>query len=210
VDGATLNCATVAAVARRGATVTVAREGLARATASHRVAMAALGRDAFYGRTTGVGANNKVAVKPADGHGLRLLRSHAGGAGALASAAVARGTLAVRLNQLAAGGSSADPAWLNAAATALNAGLTPEFPVLGGIGTGDLTALAATALPRPGPVRVASPAASPRPGRGGAQPRRAGAAGGAKRRGREPARGRPQRPGIAQRELPYCVPDLGA
>jgi histidine ammonia-lyase len=146
LDGATLDCAAVAAVARRGATVTIAREGLERAAASHRVAMTALGRDALYGRTTGVGANNKVAVTPGDGHGLRLLRSHAGGAGALVSAAVARGTLAVRLNQLAAGGSGADPAWLRATASALNAGLTPEFPVLGGMGTGDLTALAATAL----------------------------------------------------------------
>jgi histidine ammonia-lyase len=146
LDGATLSCAAVAAVARQAATVTIAPEGLARAAASHRVAMTAVGGDALYGRTTGVGANGKVAVEPGGGHGLRLLRSHAGGAGALASADVARGTLAIRLNQLAAGGSGADPAWLQAAASALNAGLTPEFRVLGGIGTGDLTALAATAL----------------------------------------------------------------
>jgi histidine ammonia-lyase len=146
VDGATLSCAAVAAVAHRGVGVTVAPEGLARAAASHRVARAALGRDALYGRTTGVGANGKVAVQPGGGHGLRLLRSHAGGAGPPASAAVARGTLAIRLNQLAAGGSGADPAWIEAAASALNAGLTPQFAVLGGIGTGDLTALAATAL----------------------------------------------------------------
>ena len=146
VDGATLSCADVAAVARRGAGVTIAPDGLARAAASHRVALAAVGRDALYGRTTGVGANGKVAVEPGGGHGLRLLRSHAGGAGALASADVARGTLVIRLNQLAAGGSGADPAWLRAAASALNTGLTPEFRVLGGIGTGDLTALAATAL----------------------------------------------------------------
>jgi histidine ammonia-lyase len=146
VDGATLSCAAVAAVARRGATVTIAAEGLARAAASHRVGLAAVGRDALYGRTTGVGANGKVAVEPRSGHGLRLLRSHAGGAGEPVSAAVARGMLAIRLNQLAAGGSGADPAWLEAVARALNAGLTPDFPVLGGIGTGDLTALAATAL----------------------------------------------------------------
>jgi histidine ammonia-lyase len=141
-----LDCAAVAKVARHGAAVTISHAGLERAVASHRVALAALGNGALYGRTTGVGANNKVAVTSADGHGLRLLRSHAGGAGPLASTAVARGTLAVRLNQLAAGGSGADPAWLEAVATALDAGLTPEFPVLGGIGTGDLTALAATAL----------------------------------------------------------------
>ncbi|HEX8008757.1 MAG TPA: aromatic amino acid lyase, partial [Trebonia sp.] len=54
--------------------------------------------------------------------------------------------LAVRLNQLAAGGSGANPAWLEAVATALNEGLTPDFPVLGGIGTADLPGLAATAL----------------------------------------------------------------
>jgi histidine ammonia-lyase len=87
VDGTMLDCAAVAAVARHGAAVTISHEGLERAAASHRVALAALGRDALYGRTTGVGANNKVAVKLADGHGLRLLRSHAGGAGPIASAA---------------------------------------------------------------------------------------------------------------------------
>jgi histidine ammonia-lyase len=145
-DGATLTCADVVAVARRGATVTIAPDGLARAVASHQVSLAAMGGAALYGRTTGVGANGRVAVEPGGGHGLRLLRSHAGGAGPLASAAVARGTVAIRLNQLAAGGSGAHPSWLEAAGSALNADLTPEFSVLGGIGTGDLTALAATAL----------------------------------------------------------------
>jgi histidine ammonia-lyase len=145
-DGATLGAAAVAAVARRGARVAVAPEGLARAAAAHRAALAAVARDAFYGRTTGVGANGRVAVEPGTGHGLRLLRSHAGGAGEPVTVAVARAMLAIRLNQLAAGGSGADPAWLEAVASALNAGLTPDFPVLGGIGTGDLTGLAATAL----------------------------------------------------------------
>jgi histidine ammonia-lyase len=146
VDGASLGCDAVTAVARRGARVVIAPEGLARAAAGHQRALAAVGRDAFYGRTTGVGANGRVAVEPGNGHGLRLLRSHAGGAGELVSTAVARGALAIRLNQLAAGGSGADPAWLEAVATALNCGLAPEFHVLGPIGTGDLTGLAATAL----------------------------------------------------------------
>jgi histidine ammonia-lyase len=146
VDGTTMSCAAVAAVARPGTRVAVAPEGRARAAAAHAGALAAVGGGAFYGRTTGVGANSAVAVAPGGGHGLRLLRSHAGGAGEPASPEVARGALAVRLNQLAAGGSGADPAWLEAVAAALNAGLTPEFPVLGAIGTGDLTGLAATAL----------------------------------------------------------------
>jgi histidine ammonia-lyase len=146
LDGATLTCTGLAAVARSGASVAIAADGLARAAASHQAALTAVGRDTFYGRTTGVGANGRVPVDPGNGHGLRLLRSHAGGAGEPASIAVARGMLAVRVNQLAAGGSGAHPAWLEAAASALNAGLTPDFPVLGGIGTGDLCGLAATAL----------------------------------------------------------------
>ena len=146
LDGATLRCDTLAAVARRGVPVTAAPDGVARAAAAHRAALDAVGAHAFYGRTTGVGANHGVAVPPGDGHGLRLLRSHAGGAGEPVAADVARGALAIRLNQLAAGGSGADPAWIEAVATALNAGLTPEFPVLGAIGTGDLTGLATTAL----------------------------------------------------------------
>jgi len=146
MDGTTLSSATVAAVARAGARVSIAPAGLARAAASHRAALAAVDGGAFYGRTTGVGANGRVRVKPGNGHGLRLLRSHASGAGDPVSTDVARGALAVRLNQLAAGGSGADAAWLTAIAAALNAGLAPEFPVLGGIGTGDLPGLATTAL----------------------------------------------------------------
>src|ERR1700679_2635154 len=80
MDGATLSCAEVAAVARRGARVTVAPGGLERAAASHQAAPAAVGRHAFYGRTTGVGANGRVPLAPANVHGLRLLRIHAGGA----------------------------------------------------------------------------------------------------------------------------------
>ncbi|HTR91429.1 MAG TPA: aromatic amino acid ammonia-lyase [Trebonia sp.] len=146
VDGATLKCNALAAIARGSGRVTVAPEGVARAGAAHRTALAAVSAHACYGRTTGVGANHAVAVPPGNGHGLRLLRSHAGGAGETVAPDVARGALAIRLNQLAAGGSGADPAWIDAVAAALNAGLTPEFPVLGAIGTGDLTGLAATAL----------------------------------------------------------------
>ena len=146
VDGSTLRCDTLATVARRGVRVTVAPEGLARAAAARQAALDAVGAYAFYGRTTGVGANHRVVVQTGHGHGLRLLRSHAGGAGEPVAADVARAALAIRLNQLAAGGSGAGPAWIEAVAAALNSGLTPDFPVLGAIGTGDLTGLATTAL----------------------------------------------------------------
>ncbi|WP_300611450.1 aromatic amino acid lyase, partial [Trebonia sp.] len=64
MDGATLGCAAVAAVARRGARVAIAPAGLARAAAAHRTALELAARDPFYGRTTGVGANGAVAVEP--------------------------------------------------------------------------------------------------------------------------------------------------
>jgi histidine ammonia-lyase len=80
------------------------------------------------------------------GHGLRLLRSHAGGAGPMLDVARARAMLVVRLNQLARGGSGVDPALLDVLAQALNLGLTPQVRMVGAIGTGDLGALASTAL----------------------------------------------------------------
>lgn len=144
IDGHMLTCVGVARIARDQEPVTIARDGISRAAAAHRAARAAHGP--IYGLTTGVGANGLVPVEPGSGHGLRLIRSHASGGGEPIAGDVARAMLAVRLNQLAAGGSGADPAWLTALATALNEGLTPEFGVLGGIGTTDLTALAATAL----------------------------------------------------------------
>jgi histidine ammonia-lyase len=45
-----------------------------------------------YGRTTGVGANREVSVSDQVGHGRRLLRSHAGGAGPPLDVAEARAT----------------------------------------------------------------------------------------------------------------------
>src|SRR6202012_1823163 len=98
-----------------------------------------------YGRTTGVGANRSMQAQEG-GHGRRLRRSHAGGAGPLLAAPLARAMLVVRLNQLAAGGSGVDPALLTVLAEVLNRGLIPPVRTVGAIGTGDLGALASTAL----------------------------------------------------------------
>ncbi|MGV9774851.1 aromatic amino acid lyase [Streptosporangium sp. NPDC003464] len=97
----------------------------------------------LYGQTTGVGANKGVTVEAA---GLDLLRSHAGGAGPLIGEARARATLVVRLNQLLTGGSGLNPGLLPVLAAAVNQGFTPPIRTYGAIGTGDLTALATTAL----------------------------------------------------------------
>lgn len=108
--------------------------------------LAATGR--LYGRGTGVGANRSVPVDPDDetGHGLRLLRSHAGGAGPLLPARQVRAMLAVRANQLLAGGSGIHPAFVTALTEALRLGVHPAVNEYGGLGTGDLTALAQTGL----------------------------------------------------------------
>ena len=145
LDGATLSCEKVRSIARDGEPVAVARAGLERARVARDAVHAIMATQPVYGRTTGVGANRSIQVQDG-GHGLRLLRSHAGGAGPLLAAPLARAMLAVRLNQLAAGGSGVDPALLTVLGEVLNRGLIPPVRTVGAIGTGDLSALASTAL----------------------------------------------------------------
>ncbi|MFI6499044.1 aromatic amino acid ammonia-lyase [Nonomuraea typhae] len=139
LNGSGLTCARVSAVATGEARVEIGSAD--RARASWRAARELTGP--VYGQSTGVGANKDVEVEAS---GADLLRSHAGGAGALIEAERARGMLAVRLNQLLAGGSGIDPGVLPALAEAINSGVTPPVRAYGAIGTGDLTALATTAL----------------------------------------------------------------
>jgi histidine ammonia-lyase len=122
--------------------------GRERAAAAARTAADVATWREVYGRTTGVGANRDQRVSAADlqGHGLRLLRSHAGGGGPLVAAELSRAMLVVRANQIAAGGSGVDPGVLGPLLDGVNAGLAVPVPRYGAIGTGDLTALAVTAL----------------------------------------------------------------
>jgi histidine ammonia-lyase len=145
IDGVGLSCLQVRQVARDGAAVSVQAGGLERARLAREVVARVGATRPVYGRTTGVGANRTVDVFDA-GHGLRLLRSHAGGAGPLLDVTRARALLVVRLNQLAAGGSGVDPALLGVLAEALNLGLAPPVRMIGSIGTGDLAALACVGL----------------------------------------------------------------
>jgi histidine ammonia-lyase len=139
LDGAGLTCAQVHEAAYGGARVTIA--SLDRARAAWATAQELTGP--VYGRSTGVGANRGVIL---DKPGLDLLRSHVCGAGPLIPPARARAMLVVRLNQLLAGGSGIDPAVLPVLAEAINGGFTPPIQTYGAIGTGDLGALATTAL----------------------------------------------------------------
>ncbi len=148
LDGTSLTCAEVAAIGKRAASVEIAASGREKASLAAQVSRAASeGRD-VYGRSSGVGANRAFRVEDVDAqaHGLRLLRSHAGGAGPLLEPELGLALLAVRANQIAAGGSGVDPGVLDVLADCVNRGLRPPARVYGAIGTGDLAALAVTAL----------------------------------------------------------------
>ncbi|SOE74074.1 histidine ammonia-lyase [Streptomyces sp. OV198] len=125
--------------------------------------IAATGR--VYGRSTGVGANRNedVPTEAAAEHGLRLLRSHAGAIGEELPARQVRAMLAVRANQLLAGGAGLRPTVVTALCEALETGAYPVVNEFGSVGTGDIAALAQLGLalvgehPWRGPEQGASP-----------------------------------------------------
>ncbi|MFF4784674.1 aromatic amino acid ammonia-lyase [Streptomyces griseorubiginosus] len=108
--------------------------------------IAATGR--VYGRSTGVGANRNedVPTEAAAEHGLRLLRSHAGAIGEELPARQVRAMLAVRANQLLAGGAGLRPTVVTALCEALENGAHPVVNEFGSVGTGDIAALAQAGL----------------------------------------------------------------
>ncbi|MEV6616840.1 aromatic amino acid ammonia-lyase [Streptomyces sp. NPDC051051] len=148
LDGTTLTVGGLIALADGAAVPVLAPEARDRAVRSFRAGrrLAAAGR--LYGRGTGVGAHRAVPVDADDetAHGLRLLRSHAGGAGTLLPARQIRAMLAIRANQLLAGGSGIHPSFIDALVEALRLGVHPAVNEYGAVGTGDLTALAQTGL----------------------------------------------------------------
>jgi histidine ammonia-lyase len=155
-DGRSLTAADLARVAD-GAPVALDPDGRERAAVAWRAARAvvASGRT-VYGRTTGVGANRGVMVSPADAaaHGARLLASHAVSMGPPVAAGLVRAFLAVRVNQLAAGGSGARPEVLDALMDLIDR--TDSLVVHDGasLGTGDLSALAEVGLAVAGAVEL--------------------------------------------------------
>jgi histidine ammonia-lyase len=148
LDGRSLTCVQVREIAAGRALARLSESGVARARAAALAAADIAARQPVYGRTTGVGANRdqRVADQDLAGHGLRLLRSHAGGGGPLIAAELSRAMLVVRVNQIAAGGSGVDPGVLAPLTECINAGCHVRVPKYGAIGTGDLTGLAAAAL----------------------------------------------------------------
>ncbi|MDO0933710.1 aromatic amino acid ammonia-lyase [Streptomyces sp. DG2A-72] len=148
LDGVGLGVADVVRLADGAARPVPGTEAMKRAEESWDAArqIAATGR--VYGRSTGVGANRNedVPTEAAAGHGLRLLRSHAGGIGDELPARQVRAMLAVRANQLLAGGSGLRPSVVTALCEALESGAYPVVNEFGSVGTGDLAALAQVGL----------------------------------------------------------------
>jgi histidine ammonia-lyase len=157
IDGARLSCCEIAERAGRPLTVQLTEAAWDRIEASHRAAVAAVEQRPVYGRSTGVGANKGVTVDDWPDYAAGLLRSHATSAGSLRGPERVRAMLLVRLNQLAAGGSGISGSAVAALVAMINADALPPVREFSGIGTGDLSALATTALGLLGEVPLPHP-----------------------------------------------------
>jgi len=145
LDGRSLTPAGVVAIARRRAEAEITAEARARNASAERLVEGLLARgELLYGVTTGVGALRTAPTAQEDpgDHQWRLLRSHAGGGGAPLTTEVVRAAMAVRANQIGAGGAGVGEQLLDALLGALRADVTPFARELGSLGTGDLTVLA--------------------------------------------------------------------
>ena len=168
LDGQSLTARTVASVARTHGPpdLHLDRAALAGVERASRLGAELSTRRVVYGRTTGVGANrDEIALADDEGgtagHGLRLLRSHSGGAGDRLDPELVDAALLVRLNQLLAGRSGVSTAVVRALADAVRAGARPVVHRLGAIGTGDLAPLAQIALALAGEGRWEGASAAP-------------------------------------------------
>lgn len=139
--------ADVVTLADRGDQVSISPDVLAAVGRAYDRAAELSTRFPTYGRTTGVGANRTTQVLADDkDYGMRLLRSHAVDAGDPLAARTVRAMLAVRLIQLCVPGAGLDPKVLSGLERMLNDDALPELLQYASIGTGDLAALAGTAL----------------------------------------------------------------
>ncbi|MFF7280287.1 aromatic amino acid ammonia-lyase [Streptomyces griseorubiginosus] len=165
LDGIGLGVADVVRLADGSARPVPGTEAMKRVTESWDAArqIAATGR--VYGRSTGVGANRNedVPTDAAAEHGLRLLRSHAGAIGEELPARQVRAMLAVRANQLLAGGAGLRPTVVTALCEALENGAHPVVNEFGSVGTGDIAALAQAGLALTGEHPWRGVVGAPRP-----------------------------------------------
>ena len=145
-----LDPASVVAVARHGARVTMGEEARKRVGASRgRVEIMIEGTLPVYGVTTGFGAlaNTRITADKRLELQHSLLRSHAAGMGEFVEPEVVRAMMVIRAKTLSAGYSGVRPELIDALVTFLNADLTPAVPEYGSMGaSGDLAPLAHVGL----------------------------------------------------------------
>jgi histidine ammonia-lyase len=149
LDGRSLTPAAVVQIARGRARARIGAEARERNAAAERLVRELIGRgELMYGVTTGVGVlrSSPSALEDPSDFQWRLLQSHAGGGGAPLTVEVVRAAMAVRANQIGAGGAGVGDVLLDALEAALAAGVTPFVREIGSLGTGDLTALAEIGL----------------------------------------------------------------
>ena len=145
LDGQTLTIDGVVAIARGRAQARITPGARERNRAAERLVRELLDRgELLYGTSTGVGSLRAEAsqLEDAGDHQWRLVRSHAGGGGAPLTVEVVRAAMAVRVNQIGAGGAGVGEPLLDGLLAALETGVTPLARELGSLGTGDLTVLA--------------------------------------------------------------------
>jgi histidine ammonia-lyase len=157
IDGRSLTCCDVAELASRPVRASLSDSAWHAIGASHQAALTAVAHRPVYGRSTGVGANKGIDVGNWPEYAMGLLRSHATSAGEFRSAWRVRAMLLVRLNQLASGGAGISPAAAGALEKMINADALPAIREFAGIGTGDLSALATTALGLLGEIPLTRP-----------------------------------------------------
>jgi histidine ammonia-lyase len=146
IDGRSLSAADIATALAGPLTVEVTEEARQRVLRSHEQAVLAGEQREIYGLTTGVGANRLVPVRPDTASAQALLRSHATSAGPARTDDRVRAMLLIRLNQLCAGGAGVRWVVVQALADMINEDALPTIREFVGIGTAELSALAATAL----------------------------------------------------------------
>jgi histidine ammonia-lyase len=149
LDGRTLTPEALVGIVRGRAEARMDAEARERNAAAERLVRSLIERgELLYGVSTGVGALRGVPAAREDPghHQWRLLRSHAGGGGAPLTVEVVRAAMAVRANQIGAGGAGVGEQLLDGLLGALRTGVTPFVRELGSLGTADLTVLAEIGL----------------------------------------------------------------
>ncbi|NHX37762.1 MULTISPECIES: histidine ammonia-lyase [Halolamina] len=150
LDGQSLTPAGVEAVARDGATVSVAEPARERLRESRvRVEDVMATDEAVYGLNTGFGSlvNERIPAEDIRALQTNLLRSHASGAGRYLSPEEVRAMMVSRVNSLVKGYSGVREVVVDHLVTMLNEGVHPAVRSRGSLGaSGDLAPLAHMAL----------------------------------------------------------------